>query len=259
MADYFFELLTEEIPAWMFSSFTTPVEAALTTLTQELGSGSFKFDATPRRLTIFLRDLPTREADREQEVKGPPKKSAYADGEPTQALHGFLKKQNASLDDVLKTDDAYVVIRKKITGRDVSVILAERIPQIVQSVRWPKMMRWGTGESSYIRPIHSVVSVFDGAHLPIAIFGVGSGTITYGHRTLAPKPIEVASYNEYVSKLELARVFVEPERRKTVRAAAAIALAKEAGGVPSDDASIWSQWQYLTEYPGLVRAEFRKD
>ena len=25
------------------------------------------------------------------------------------------------------------------------------------------------------------------------------------------------------------------------------------------DASIWSQWQYLTEYPGVVRAEFRRD
>lgn len=260
MTEYFFELLTEEIPAWMFSSFTTPVEAALQTLTQELGSGSFKLDATPRRLTIFLRDLPAREADREQEVKGPPKKSAYdADGNPTQALQGFLKKQNASPGDVLKSDDAYVVIRKKISGRDVSAILAERIPQIVQSVRWPKMMRWGTGEYAYIRPIHSVVSVFDGAHLPIAIFGVASGTITYGHRTLAPKPFQVTSYNEYVSQLELARVFVEPERRKTVMAAAAIALAKEAGGVPSDDASIWSQWQYLTEYPGLVRAEFRQD
>jgi glycyl-tRNA synthetase beta chain len=39
----------------------------------------------------------------------------------------------------------------------------------------------------------------------------------------------------------------------------ALALAKEVEGKPSEDASIWSQWQYLTEYPGVVRAEFRKD
>src|SRR5436190_9924303 len=25
------------------------------------------------------------------------------------------------------------------------------------------------------------------------------------------------------------------------------------------DASIWSQWQYLTEYPGVIRAEFRPE
>ena len=36
-------------------------------------------------------------------------------------------------------------------------------------------------------------------------------------------------------------------------------LGNEVGGTPSVDASIWSQWQYLTEYPGVVRAEFGSD
>ncbi|MDQ3280619.1 MAG: glycine--tRNA ligase subunit beta [Acidobacteriota bacterium] len=260
MAEYLFELLTEEIPAWMYGSFTMPVSAALTTLTQELGGGAFHLDATPRRLIIHLRDLPEREADREQEVKGPPKKSAYdASGAPTAALHGFLKKQNASLDDVLESADEYVRIRRRITGRNVRDIIAERIPQLVQSIRWPKMMRWGKGEHSYIRPIHSILSLFDGEHLPITIFGTASGVTTKGHRTLAPQQITIRSYADYVSKLELARVLVEPDRRKTVMVQRALVLAKEAGGTPSEDASIWSQWQYLTEYPGVVRAEFRRD
>src|SRR5688500_12240016 len=121
MAEYFFELLTEEIPAWMHSSFTTPVEAALQTLVKELGSGVPKVDTTPRRLILFLRDLPLREQDRELEVKGPPKKSAYAaDGNPTPALQGFLKKQGATADDVIESPDEYVRIRRKITGREIS-------------------------------------------------------------------------------------------------------------------------------------------
>ncbi|HXH40858.1 MAG TPA: glycine--tRNA ligase subunit beta, partial [Thermoanaerobaculia bacterium] len=36
-------------------------------------------------------------------------------------------------------------------------------------------------------------------------------------------------------------------------------LGQQAGGTPSIEASIWSQWQYLTEYPGVVRAEFGHD
>ena len=36
-------------------------------------------------------------------------------------------------------------------------------------------------------------------------------------------------------------------------------LGTQAGGTPSVDASIWSQWQYLTEYPGVVRAEFGRE
>ena len=247
-ANYFFELLTEEIPAWMH-------DAAAATLRDKLSmlSSDITVSTTPRRIVFLLKNLPLREEDREQEVKGPPKKS------PEAALQGFLKKQNATADDIIPSTDDYIRIRKKITGRDTREILAQRIPEIVESIRWPKMMRWGNGEHSYIRPIHSVISMFEGEHLPIAIFGTQSGTTTVGHRTLAPKPFPVKSYNDYVTGLELARVIVDPQRRREVMAARARKLANEAGGTPSVDASIWSQWQYLTEYPGLVRAEFRRE
>ena len=33
-------------------------------------------------------------------------------------------------------------------------------------------------------------------------------------------------------------------------------FAEQVHGMPAEDASIWAQWQYLTEYPGVVRAEF---
>jgi glycyl-tRNA synthetase beta chain len=254
MAEYFFELLTEEIPAWMFhASWTAPMDAALEKLVGECGGGKWKTDATSRRLIIFLRDLPLREADREIEVKGPPKKS------PEAALQGFLKKQNATSEDILESSDEYIRIRKKIAGREIGAILQERIPSILESLRWPKMMRWGTGEHSYIRPIHSIVSIFDGSPLPITIFGIASGTTTVGHRTLAPQPIEVSSYQDYAKKLELACVDAEADHRKNVMVQRALVLATQAGGVPSEDVSIWTQWQYLTEYPGVVRAEFRPE
>ncbi|HUP59258.1 MAG TPA: glycine--tRNA ligase subunit beta [Thermoanaerobaculia bacterium] len=246
MSEYLFELLTEEIPAWMHAPAVAFLREQLTTLAPQL-----VVETTPRRLIIFLRDLPLREADREQEVKGPPKKS------PEAAVQGFLKKQHATAEDIIESADEYIRIRRKITGRDTGAILQERIPQIVESVRWPKMMRWGKGEHSYIRPVHSVISIFEGAHLPIRIFGIESGTKTVGHRTLAPQAIEVTSFEDYRRKLELASVVVEAELRKTVMAQRALVLAKQVGGAPTEDASIIAQWQYLTEYPGLVRAEFR--
>jgi glycyl-tRNA synthetase beta chain len=230
-------------------------EAAAAALRERLSalSGDVTVNTTPRRIIFLLKNLPLREDDREQEVKGPPRKS------PEAALQGFLKKQNATADDIIPSTDEYIRIRKKIIGRDTREILRERIPEIVESIRWPKMMRWGTGEYSYIRPIHSVISMFEGEHLPIAIFGTQSGTTTVGHRTLAPKAFRVGSYSDYVTKLELARVYIDAERRRQAMAAAAIALAKEVGGKPADDPSLWSQWQYLTEYPGLVRAKFRSE
>lgn len=291
MAEYFFELLTEEIPASMHDAAQATLLQQLTKLTQDLGEppddrNPVIVNSTPRRIIFFLSRIPLRERDRDEEVKGPPVKAAYdAEGKPTQALNGFLKKNNASIEDVIvgsgesrvgsRSDQGansdprpptpdprssdYTRVRRTITGRAAGEILQQRVPQIIESLRWPKMMRWGNGEHSYIRPIHSIVSVLDGEHLPITIFGIGSGITTRGHRTLAPQEIEVLSYNDYVTKLELARVVIAADRRRHVMAERARVLAQQGGGTPSIDASIWSQWQYLTEYPGVVRAEFGDD
>ncbi|MEK6373771.1 MAG: glycine--tRNA ligase subunit beta [Acidobacteriota bacterium] len=260
MADYVFELLLEEIPAWMHDTAQATLQQQFARVMQEIGATVAPIvNSTPRRLIVYLPELPAGEADRDEEVKGPPVKAAYdSEGKPTPALNGFLKKNSASLDDVIPGGD-YIRVRRKIKGRATGEILQQRVPQIFESLRWPKMMRWGAGEHSYIRPIHSIVSTLDGVHLPLAIFGVASGTTTVGHRTLSPKPIEVTSYNDYVTQLELGRVVIDAMRRRHVMAERARILAAQVRGTPSVDASIWSQWQYLTEYPGVVRAEFRPE
>src|SRR5207237_5442202 len=115
--------LTEEIPAWMH-------DAAQNTLRERLAeiSGNVTVTTTPRRIIFFFPQLPDKEADRDQEVKGPPKKAAYdASGNPTQALNGFLKKNNATIDDVIDAGD-YVQIRRKVIGRAIADILQERVP-----------------------------------------------------------------------------------------------------------------------------------
>jgi glycyl-tRNA synthetase beta chain len=262
MPDYFFEIVTEEIPAWMHDAAQSTLKESLQKLCADLGTkgGEVIVNSTPRRIAFVLPSLPAREEDREQEVKGPPKKSAYdASGNPTAALQGFLRKNEASLSDVLEGGDEYVRIRRRIAGRNTDERLRERIPQIIESLRWPKMMRWGNGEHSWIRPVHSILSLLDEQHVPLEVFGISSGTTTVGHRTLAPRAIEVRSYNEYVTKLELARVVVDALRRRHVMTARARVLAMQVGGTPSLDATIWAQWQYLTEYPGVLRAEFREE
>jgi glycyl-tRNA synthetase beta chain len=249
MSEYFFELLTEEIPAWMHDAVQSTLRQQLT----EVAPGAEVFvSSTPRRIVFFLSKLPLRENDREEEVKGPPRKA----GE--QAVQGFLKKNNATAADIIEGGD-YVRIRKKIAGRGTDAILQERVPAIVEGLRWPKTMRWGSGDRAYIRPIHSILSMFDGKHLPITVLGVASGTTTVGHRTLAPGKISVTGYNDYVTRLELARVVIDSVRRRHVMAERARVLANEIHGTPSLDATIWAQWQYLTEYPGIVRAEFRRE
>src|SRR6266516_1311242 len=226
MAEYFFELLLEEIPAWMHGEACAALMGPFAALLHRMGTTSTQIvNSTPRRLIVCLPNIPESEADRDEEVKGPPVKTAYgADGKPTPALNGFLKKNNATIDDVISGGD-YIRVRRKIKGRAAGEILQQHVPQIVESLRWPKMMRWGAGEHLYIRPVHSIVSMLDGAHLPITIFGVASGTTTVGHRTLARRAFEVKSYNDYVTQLELARVVIDARRRREVMVQRALVLA----------------------------------
>lgn len=262
--EYFFELLTEEIPAWMLPSRIETVRGELSKLVRgsfdlELSADQLIVDATSRRLFFALRGLPASQTDREEEVKGPPRKAAFdADGNPTKALLGFLEKNDAALDSVEPEGD-YIRIRRTVRGRETVDILRGEIPRIVEAVRWPKMMRWGTGEHSYIRPIHSVISLFNGKLLPISIFGTDAETSTTGHRILGKRSIEVTSFDDYVAKLANANVVAHADERVRVMRERASQLATEVGGTPAIDETIWEQWRFLTECPNLIRAEFNRD
>src|SRR5258708_33103320 len=134
MAEYFFELLTQEIPAWMHEAAHAALLQQLTKLTHDLGEPADDrnpviVNSTPRRIIFFLSRIPLRESDREEEVKGPPAKAAYdADGKPTQALNGFLRKNNATLGDLIPGGD-YIRVKRTIKGRSAGEILQERVPQ----------------------------------------------------------------------------------------------------------------------------------
>lgn len=262
--EYFFELLTEEIPAWM-------VETQLEVLREQLrkvyrdfaghtpGPGEVLAGATSRRIYLVLNGLPRQQADREEEIKGPPLKAAYgADGKPTAALSGFLRKNEATLEQV-RTRDDYVWLRRTTRGATAADLLRQAIPSLIESLRWPKMMRWGSGEASFIRPVHSVISGFDGQPVPLEIFGTPSATITRGHRILANREVEVHSFEEYRRRLAELFVVIDPEERLTLLRQRSRELAAEVGGVPASDEAIWDQWRYLTEYPGVVRAEFNPE
>jgi glycyl-tRNA synthetase beta subunit len=76
MAEYFFELLTEEIPAWMH-------DAAQTTLRQQLSEivpgADVYVSSTPRRIIFFLSKLPLRENDREGTRAGDRRRTPLAE------------------------------------------------------------------------------------------------------------------------------------------------------------------------------------
>jgi glycyl-tRNA synthetase beta chain len=259
--EYFFELLLEEIPAWMLAQRLERLREGLGSILrgftgEDPPPSSIRVGATSRRIWFVLANLPARQPDREEEIKGPSIKVSWAsEGVPSRALEGFLRKNQAAAADLVQRDD-YVWLRRSVAGKPIGQVLGEEIPRLVEGLHWPKTMRWGSGSRSYIRPVHSVVSIYDGQPLPLTILGMASGTATNGHRVLGRGAVEVSSFDDYRQKLRERHVEIDAEARVATLRATASALAAEVGGTPADDEEIWEQWKYLTEAPGIVRAEF---
>jgi len=263
--EYFFEMLTEEIPARMLRSRLQLLEQALRAFyEQHVGTPSraetIEVDATSRRIYFVIRDLPQTQHERTEEVKGPPRRIAYdSEGRPTPALLGFLKKNGLSAKDLPESSDEYIRVTRIMAGARTADVLGPAVTAIIQAMRWPKVMRWGAGAHAFIRPVHSIISIFDRRVIPLELFGASAGNTTAGHRTFSKGKVSVDSLDDYLEKMEKAHVVVGADERVRIMRERCVSLAAQLRGLPAEDEAIWEQWRYLTEFPGVIRAEFNPD
>src|SRR5690606_1213406 len=121
----------------------------------------------------------------------------------------------------------YAVIEK--TGARTADVLGALLPPLLTAFPWPKSMHWGAGDLRWVRPLHGILCLFDGAVVPLAVDGVESGNTTRGHRFHAPEPFAVTGFDDYVEKLKAARVILDPAKRRAIIRKLARDLAMEAG------------------------------
>jgi glycyl-tRNA synthetase beta chain len=211
MPQLLLELFSEEIPARMQSAAARDLERmARERLTAAgFGAATLRAFAGPRRLTLVVDDLPTAQADRDEEVKGP------RVGAPPQAMDGFLKKVGLAQSDLTERDGVYYA-RLSAKGRPTTEIVAEMVEAIVRGFPWPKSMKWGTSTLRWVRPLQRILCVFDGAVVPFSIDGVESGDLTEGHRFMGADraPVAVRDFKSYEDALDARFVVIEAEERK---------------------------------------------
>ena len=256
MAELLLELFSEEIPAWMQVRAS---EDLARLLGQALQGAGLMFDsmrsfATPRRLTMVIDGLPARSADSCEEKKGP------RVGAPDAAIQGFLKSAGlASLEGAEtradKKGDYYIALIER-PGRPTPDIVAEIVPEIVRSFPWPKSMRWGSGRLRWVRPLHSILCLFDGEIVPFEIDGIVSGKETRGHRFMAPKPFAVKGFDDYVERLGEACVVLDGNERVVDILQHARALAASEGLTLIEDEALLAENAGLTEWPVVLMGGF---
>jgi len=263
MPDLLLELLSEEIPARMQARAAADLQKMVTDRLVAAGlvyEGAKAF-VTPRRLALWVHGVPARQPDIKDEKKGP------RVGAPENAIAGFLKAAGLQSIEQAKVQpdkkgDFYVAVIDK-PGQPTLDVIAEMISEVVRSFPWPKSMRWGTGRLSWVRPLHSIVATFgpeteEPAVVSFDIDGIQGGDETRGHRFMAPGPIKVRHFEDYVAKLEKAKVVLDPARRADMILADAKNLAFAQGYELVEDEGLLAEVAGLVEWPVTLMGTFDK-
>lgn len=260
-----FEIGTEEIPSVYMPDALHDLGEVATRLLRDvrLGFKQIRTLGTPRRLTLHVIGLAEKQTDEVREVVGPPKAAAYdKEGKPTAAALGFARAQGLASEHlrIRATERGeYVVAVKKIKGAKTTDVLPHLLPQVITSLTFPKTMRWGDRGIRFVRPIRWLLAVYAGKTVQFEIEGITSGAVTYGHRFLAPKPIRIRNFKEYVAKLQKAYVVVDQDRRREMVKQLVTKAATQVGGRAVIEPELLEQVTHLVEYPTLVRGGFPEE
>ena len=261
MPELLIELFSEEIPARMQARASADLKRLVTTGLDKAGlsHGEARAYATPRRLTVVVEGLPEKQPDVTEEKKGPKV------GAPEQAIQGFMKANGLS--DIAEAEaresnkGTFYFLVRHIAGRPSKEVLPEVIEEAVRALSWPNSMRWAEHTFRWVRPLHSIIAVFDGEALPggLDLGGPqGNGSylhfehFTQGHRFLSDKMLHVDSFADYQAKLATSHVILDPAERRRRILEQASTLCGDAGLELLSDDALLAEVAGLVEWPCVL-------
>lgn len=266
MKNYFLlESGVEELPSRFVESTLAQIKENLQkSLTENrVEFGDIETYATPRRLTFVINKISDKQANLEEEVKGPSKKIAVDDdGNFTRPALGFMKSKGLAESDVYFKQvgkDEYLFGTLKEEGKSTDEVLKEIVPDAIKGVTFPKAMRWGGKNMKFARPIRWMLALLNDEVVPIDLEGIIASNLTNGHRFLGRKQIEIYSIEEYFKELSKNYVVLDQNVRKEAIKSQAEEVAKSLGGEVEIEDDLLEEITYLVEYPTAFYGEFDKD
>jgi glycyl-tRNA synthetase beta chain len=255
-----FELLSEEIPAGMQAHAIAELIRLLRgkLIAAEIPASSIRGYVTPRRLAVIAEGISSMQPDRIEERRGPRL------GAPRPAIEGFLRSagiasvEQCEIRDTGRGEFYFAVVKR--AGRTAAEVLPDIIKAAIAELPWPKSMRYPVSSLRWVRPLKSVICLFEGQVLALALDEIPVGRITRGHRFLSPSRICVESASEYVESLRAAHVVLDQgHRSETIRRDLEKVAAAE-GCTLKPDPGLLDEVTGLVEFPvvlaGAIDAEF---
>jgi glycyl-tRNA synthetase beta chain len=259
-----FELGTEEIPAKMAKRVIEdlPAQVKARLAAARVDHGAVRVLGSPRRIAVLVDGVAEQQPDLRERVYGPPASAAFGpDGAPTKAAIGFAAKNGVEPgaltrgpQDGKKGD--YAIADRFVPGRSTRELLPSLLVELVAGIAWPKSMRWGWGETAFVRPLQWIVALWGGDTVPLVYAGIPSGNRTRGHRFLANDWITIAAPGAYVDALRAAHVIVDPRERTAAVYKEIERASAEIGVHARPDDALVDEVAYLVELPVGVAGGF---
>lgn len=255
MPELLLELFSEEIPARMQKRASDNLERLIIEGLQSarLEFSSVKAFATPRRLALVVDGLPEKQPDSREERRGPRSDA------PEKAINGFKSSLTDSAEIEERTTNKgtfiYAVVEKK--GVQTTTVIPSLISDVVRGLPWPKSMRWAETEMRYVRPLRSVMCIFNGAPI-LGSLDLGRdkqllfSSRVCGHRFYGPNSFPVSSFKNYKAGLKNAKVMLDPAERSARIVSGLMALADEVGLTVRDDPALIDEVTGLVEWPVVM-------
>jgi glycyl-tRNA synthetase beta chain len=254
-ADFLVEIGTEELPPKALraleGSFSEHLQTGLNAA--GLGFATMRSYATPRRLAVTITALDCEQSRQRVEKRGPPLNAAFdGNGQPTRAAQAFADGCGVSVEDLGRVETpkgAWLHYSAEVPGRRAGELLPELVNAALAALPIPRRMRWGDGDTEFVRPAHWVVMLLGAEIVPGTILGLTPSRHTRGHRFHAPNPVELRSAADYTSVLASNKVIVDfAERRERVRQLAEAAAAG-VDGQAMIEAGLLDEVTALVEWP----------
>ena len=262
------ELLTEELPPKALpklgQAFADGIAAGLRARGLAAADGAFRWFATPRRLAVSLAGVLAEAAAKEVTEKIMPVSVALgADGQPTPALVKKLEAKGiplAAVESFERRMDGKaeaLFYTSTVAGAKLAEVLAGIVQDALKALPIPKVMRWGDGDATFVRPAHKLTMLHGADVVPGRVLDIESGRITRGHRFMSRGDIAIASADAYEPTL-LAEGKVIPdfaERRANIEKQ----LVTEAGRQHATLGAYADLLDEVTAHPTVYVGEFEAE
>lgn len=248
MAELLIELLTEEIPARMQARAAEDLCRLTTAALAPLMAGAPQGFFGPRRIGL-VGEMALSAETAAKEERGPRL------GAPEQALAGFLKKHNATREQLVE-QNGFLVLVKPGETITAEALLQRALPDLLWSFPWPKSMRWGRSQLTWVRPLQRLLCLLDGRSVPVSLargedgaHGLLGAALSEGHRVHARGAFPVTSAAQHEAELRARFVLRDAGARMAVIRDGIAALAAAEGLEVVPDEGLLAEVAGLVEWP----------